>query len=48
VIRDMVLLLMKGSKLNRHFEEDLRARIPMTQENLMSWTGMCVKCGKIQ
>jgi hypothetical protein len=40
--------LMKGSELNWHFKEDSRARIPMTQENLMSWMGTCVKCGKIQ
>jgi hypothetical protein len=30
--------LMRGSKLNKQFEEVSRTRIPMTQENLMSWT----------
>jgi hypothetical protein len=38
-----------GSELNRHFEEDSRARArPMTQGNFMSWTGTCVKCGMMR
>jgi hypothetical protein len=39
----------EGGELNRHFEEVSRTRArPMTQGNFMSWTGTCVKCGKIQ
>jgi hypothetical protein len=35
--------------MNRHFEEDSRVGArPMTQGNFMSWTGICVKCGKMR
>jgi hypothetical protein len=41
--------LTKGSTQNRLFEEVSRVgRIQMTQGNFMSWTGACVKCGKIR